>query len=874
MTFRLRRAMAILLWVVVASTDPRGALVSAQPAVQWREIGAPARSMHAMVWDSHRERALLVGGDLDAVQGTVARNVWELVRDERPRWRLVATLGEGPLGRSGCSAIYDVQRDRVLVFGGRGDYPNNGTNELWSLSLTGTPEWRLLLGGGNSAPSPRAGASLVLDSRDRLVLYGGDGDASCDTTVWLLSLAEEPLAWRAVTLPGPGPGPRARHGAVYSPTTDRVTIFGGDRACVDNIFPPLCPAVTWELTLAEPMGWRMHPPGLAPVPQTAGAFIADAGRDVAWLVPGDQGAKELDPSVWWLDLANGAWTRMNMGPIGPELRAGAAACVIPSTGEILLHGGSRYVGGGRGSWTTSETWRFSESDPQLWRVAVPVPGGFGRTTSDVRAHFDRSSRRFIAWRSEGVLTLEVDRDEAWILDPAGAHDAPLQDEAMSVLDPVRRRLLVFGGLGESRNPMPASRLWTWPLDGEGAWASQPILGRPPHTATGTQCVYDPVRDRVLVLPSSIRYPDAYDRLDSLVVLELQGTEPRWARIATEGTPPAPRAYGSIVFDPLQDRLILQGGVIPTLDGWHAGDLWALSLSGSPTWTLLAGRPDDASLYFATNAGLVIDPSLERVMVIGGQGRSFFGFGAFNTVRSMSLHADPSSWTDLDPGGSSPMRGSGTGVFDAVEDRMLFWNLTLWEITWSVGTPERLGAASILADRSGVHVRWPGPHVAPYAAGVERSVDGGRSWRRLATVVPGADGTIELTDPEPVESGINIYRVVIERSGELRVIGTASLGSALGPLSGDGLTGLVLAPLRPNPASAEVTIELASPIATQVTIEVFDLSGRRVGAIVQRDVAAGSVAFTLPLAHRLEPGLYVVRASDGRRTVKSRLAVVR
>jgi hypothetical protein len=40
-----------------------------------------------------------------------------------------------------------------------------------------------------------------------------------------------------------------------------------------------------------------------------------------------------------------------------------------------------------------------------------------------------------------------------------------------------------------------------------------------------------------------------------------------------------------------------------------------------------------------------------------------------------------SWTDFDPDALSPMWGAGAGFYDAAANRALFWNGTLWEITW-------------------------------------------------------------------------------------------------------------------------------------------------------------------------------------------------
>jgi hypothetical protein len=244
-------------------------------------------------------------------------------------------------------------------------------------------------------------------------------------------------------------------------------------------------------------------------------------------------------------------------------------------------------------------------------------------------------------------------------------------------------------------------------------------------------------------------------------------------------------------------------------------------------------------------------------------------GSFNPLRSMALE-DMTSWLDLDPQGASPLRGAGTAFFDAAADRMLWWNgSTLWELTWPLGMPSALGPAAVVAREGGVHVVWPALVTSPYAALIERSSDGGRSWSPLTSALPKADGSLEFTDTLPPSSGAVAYRAVIQRGGSLRVLGTASL--ALGATLP---ARFALATPRPNPTSGELVLELASPVDAEVTLELFDLAGRRAGATVHRRMSAGREVFTTPLARGLAPGVYLLRAGDGRTATHTRIAVIR
>jgi hypothetical protein len=139
---------------------------------------------------------------------------------------------------------------------------------------------------------------------------------------------------------------------------------------------------------------------------------------------------------------------------------------------------------------------------------------------------------------------------------------------------------------------------------------------------------------------------------------------------------------------------------------------------------------------------------------------------------------------------------------------------------------------------------------------------------VRSVTPDYDGALVFTDTDASVTGPRVYRATIQRAGTTYTLGTAS--SVLGATTVSALT---LAAPRPNPAGNDVTLELGAPASGTVTIELFDVSGRLVAPAVRRNVPAGVSVFT-PLARGLSPGLYMLRASDGRRDVSARLFVVR
>jgi hypothetical protein len=84
----------------------------------------------------------------------------------------------------------------------------------------------------------------------------------------------------------------------------------------------------------------------------------------------------------------------------------------------------------------------------------------------------------------------------------------------------------------------------------------------------------------------------------------------------------------------------------------------------------------------------------------------------------------------------------------------------------------------------------------------------------------------------------------------------------------------LAAPRPNPFTASTRLELSVQDPTDVTVAVFDALGRRVALLHEGALRVGTYALRLD-AGDLPPGLYLIRATDGRGNTATRsVALVR
>ena len=109
-----------------------------------------------------------------------------------------------------------------------------------------------------------------------------------------------------------------------------------------------------------------------------------------------------------------------------------------------------------------------------------------------------------------------------------------------------------------------------------------------------------------------------------------------------------------------------------------------------------------------------------------------------------------------------------------------------------------------------------------------------------------------------------YKVVPVELSDIGMVNSAEDDAAAAAL---GLT------VAPNPLRGAATVRFETPVAGPVSVRVYDVTGREVAVLVDRELAAGAATASLD-ASGLASGVYVVRLQAGETVATTRLSVVR
>jgi hypothetical protein len=510
----------------------------------------PAWPVFSAVYDSLRDRVLVFGG---FIPGSASIDLWALSLDGEPRWSPVVTLGDPPLAGRDYSLVLDPNRDRLVVFGGEADYTLN-VSDLWELSLSDTPTWNPIAPPRYRPPWPRTAGSAVYDRRnDRMVFYGGWGDVDqpwCiyggylyyDTSV--LNFTDTPNWWPYNS----GPCPPARYGAttVLDAVHQRMIIVGGQtRDC--NFTGVLQDA--WACQFDGTPSWSQVAANGPVTTGYTGIYSPERNSVICFSGRWEQCHE--------LDLDTGTWAQIlpAMPDTFPPRQSASTLWVDQEADRLQMFGGAG----------SGDLWSF----------------GLGDTTG---------------WKRE-----------------ATAGYGPFSWAGMNTHDSRRDRMIAFSGGYFTDRGGTLDQVWVLPLDGVHAWTRIATQGLPPPARTFYSATYDPVRDRVLLF-GGLSFRNASDRgssRDDLWELTL-GDTARWSQLAPTGTPG--RCYlHTAIYDAPRDRMlvcgVMQGG---GLGNSCLHDTWALSLrSDSLVWVLVNSEPGDC----AEPPRATLDPLRDRLVTV-------------------------------------------------------------------------------------------------------------------------------------------------------------------------------------------------------------------------------------------------------------------
>jgi parallel beta-helix repeat protein len=213
----------------------------------------------------------------------------------------------------------------------------------------------------------------------------------------------------------------------------------------------------------------------------------------------------------------------------------------------------------------------------------------------------------------------------------------------------------------------------------------------------------------------------------------------------------------------------------------------------------------------------------------------------------------------DPSAGPPDQnaGSGAGVSDYVSYRSWMTAPSTTPCVLTVSVPTVMVDADVSFDA--VKVTWAGMEPGAETFSVQRRVEGG-DWRAVGSPEV-SQGTLSFLDRDVRPATRYEYRLASPAGSE--TFGWVSAFVPERPL-------LALQGARPNPARGTPLIALTLADASPASLQVFDVSGRRMQDIDLEGLGPG---FHTVRLRSLPPAIYLVRLRQGSTTLIKRVLVV-
>jgi hypothetical protein len=414
-------------------------------------------------------------------------------------------------------------------------------------------------------------------------------------------------------------------------------------------------------------------------------------------------------------------------------------------------------------------------------------------------------------------------------------------------------MIIFGGYDDS------NRNDTWSLQFTGAtgaaWTQILPAGPLPAGRSDFAMVLDPPGNRIVVFGGFDGVSLPTGRRGDLWTLSLGGT-PAWTQLILPGAPTA-RSGQRAIYDPPRNRMVMFGGY----DVAMLNDTWQLTLGGAPAWSLI---PAGGSLPAPrADHALVYDSVRQRLVLHAG----YDGVDSFGDTWVLPFMGAP-AWSDITPIGGPEPRWGVAGIYDHWYDRMVVFGGSSYDphaygLSWGMPTPTALALLSVEARPGLVRIVWQGAASPGLTATAYRRVDG-VEWRALGAVQADHAGRFTLEDRDVTAGARYEYRLGVIEDGRESFLGTTS---AFVP---SGIE-LAVRAISPAFAAGRLAVWCAAPAAGPARLEILDLAGRRVAA---RDLdwsAAG--AMQVEIAPAPPSGLYFARLRQGGRSAHARVSVV-
>ena len=180
------------------------------------------------------------------------------------------------------------------------------------------------------------------------------------------------------------------------------------------------------------------------------------------------------------------------------------------------------------------------------------------------------------------------------------------------------------------------------------------------------------------------------------------------------------------------------------------------------------------------------------------------------------------------------------------------------------TPVQASLLSAVAEPGRVTLAWHAPGAEGLAATVYRRTESS-DWAPLAVIDVPASARILYADDDVAPGARYGYRIGVVENG---VEGFHGEGWVSVPRAA-----LAISAIAPNPATRDLWVSFSLPGTAPATLSLIDVAGRSVRTR-QVSAPAGEQRVNLGEGERLPMGVYVVKLTQGGRSVSARVSVVR
>ena len=524
----------------------------------------------------------------------------------------------------------------------------------------------------------------------------------------------------------------------------------------------------------------------------------------------------------------------------------------------------------------------STADSSWWTellppTAPPVRVAFSYVRDPVRNRliiFGGAAAPGVVFQND-TWALSLSEPPTWVeLTPSGG-PPPGRSLHSAIYDPVRDRIIIFGGAGT--NPSPnhyMNDVWALDLSGTPQWtqifpSSGPIPARALHSA-----IYDPVSHRMLVYGGF----DGFTSLDDLWGMSLSGA-PAWTLLTPAGAGPGARDYHRAIYDPTLNSMVLFGGHLLSPSSIF-NDTWSLSLSGTLAWSQIS--PPDPLPSARQAMSIVYDSTRDRILVYGGVDST----GALGDAWALSLSGSP-AWAQAAPTGNvPPARTAHAAVYDPTSDQMVIYGGGVggvrlndsWSFRWCAPcAPTAVSVFLDVADASQgvVRLRWIVPGGESALLGVVQRREEGSDWVDIA-------GPVSVNAPEfgyvdsSVEAGRRYaYRLHLWDATDAWF---TQEGWVDVPNSFAAPHVPILDAPRPNPSGGRTTFRIGIPAGGAARLRIYDVAGRQVASILEGVYSAGWMTRAWggedSRGHRVSTGVYIAVLEVSGQIAQRKLLVTR